>query len=209
MKKILFVLIGLFILTTAVARKIPGTIIYKTGGAIDVVFNVPFKFLSSNPNYERMQYRIVYYDASNKKMVLKPGEAEEIRFAFGGQEIIMLSRPNTLGAGSLFSNVNYIFLRLQIDGKMKLFNYYFSQSSPGMYSPATGGMGVGHTYTVENYVLQKEDGALVQPRGLTFRKDMTEYFRDCPELVNRIQERELRRGDLEIIVMEYNKKCGY
>ena len=91
---------------------------------------------------------------------------------------------------------------------MKLFATYFTQQSPGMYNAGTGMTTGGSTYSVERFVLQKNNGSLVQPRWISFRKDMSKFFADCPELVQRIQDRDFKKGDLELIVQDYNQKCG-
>src|SRR5688500_12543591 len=157
-----------FSFTTTKAKKIRGQIVDRNGSSRDVIFNIPFKFLSSEPNFERLQYKVVYYDENEKKVVLRPDEAQEITFQYKGMKMRMISRVNSIGGGSLFNTNAYIFLRIYIDGPLKLFRYYYTQSSPGMYSPSTGFSG-SHTYSAENYVLQKGDGELMQPRGLTFR----------------------------------------
>jgi hypothetical protein len=205
----LFLFAWLVLCSTAQARKIRGQIIDWQGKSIDVIFNIPFKLLSSTPNYEKMQYRIVYYDAKGQKIVMKPHEAQEITFVHNNQEIRMLSHVNTIGAGSIFSNNTHIFLKLEIDGKLRLYSFFYTQNSGGMYSPATGGYSAGVAYSVENYILQKDNSGLVQPRGISFRKDMSVFFQDCPSVAKRIQERDLRKGDLEIIVKMYNDDCGW
>jgi hypothetical protein len=125
-----------------------------------------------------------------------------------GKQVRMLSRVNTLGGGSIFSNQTNIFLRLEIDGALKLFHYHYTQTSPGMYSGSTGAMTGGHSYSVENLILQKNDGLLKQPRSLSFRKDMREYFSDCPQLTERIEARDFKRADMEAIVIFYNSNCA-
>lgn len=207
-QKLIFLSAAILIFSSAEARKIPGQIVDKQGNTIDVVFNIPFKLLSSVPNYEKMQYRIAYYDETHTKKILRPDEAEEIVFVHNREEIRMLSRLNSIHAGSLFYSNTHIFLRLVIDGKLKLFNYYYTQSSPGMYNASTGGMTGGVMYTVDNYVLQKDNGELMQPRGLGFRKDMVAYLQDCPKVARMVEAKQLRRPDMEIIVQEYNAACG-
>ncbi|WP_421804883.1 hypothetical protein [Flagellimonas sp.] len=44
--------------------------------------------------------------------------------------------------------------------------------------------------------------------ALNFRKRASEFFADCPALVTKIQNRELKRGDLEEIVDYYNTQCN-
>lgn len=208
MKKValLFTIILTCFTSTLFARKIEGQII-SSADTQNVVFNIPFRFLSKVPNFERLQIRVRYYDASGKLVTLKPDDAEEIRFMLGREQIRMLSRPNTLGA-NIFSNQKNIFLRLKIDGPLKMFHYYYTQTSPGMYSGATGGMSAGYSYSVENRILQKNNGELKRPRGLSFRKDMREYFSDCPQLIERIEAKDFRRSDMEAIVRFYNLNCA-
>jgi hypothetical protein len=208
MQKLTLTIVFLVCVSTLVfARKIEGQII-STRGIQDVVFNIPFRFLAKEPNYERLQFRVRYYDASGKLVTLKPDDADEIRFTVSNKEVRMLSRVNTIGGGNIFSNQANIFLRLEIDGPLKLFHYYYTQTSPGMYSGATGAMTGGYSYSVENLILQKGNGVLKQPRSLTFRKDMREYFSDCPQLTERIEARDFKRADMEAIVIYYNSNCA-
>jgi hypothetical protein len=141
---------AVLVFTSASARKIPGKIVDGQGIAIDVIFKIPFKFLSSEVNYEKIQYRIAYYDASGSKKLLRPSDAREIVFKYDNEDVRMLSRPDNLHS-KLFSSDTHIFLRLLIDGKMKLFNYYYTQTSPGFYDGSTGAMSGGANYTRQLY----------------------------------------------------------
>jgi hypothetical protein len=190
------------------AKKIQGKIILNNDQAISVTFIVPFGFLGGEPAYIKLQTGVKYIDSSNKKVMLRPGDAKEISFSINGQNIRMLSVDDDLELQSIFSSQEKVFLKLEIDGAVKLFTSYTTQSSPGMYNGTTGSMSAGTTYNVEKFVLKKRNGSLMRPRGIAFRKDMSEFFSDCPELVEQIQNRNLRKGDLELMVMEYNKKCA-
>ncbi|MEO8472593.1 MAG: hypothetical protein ABI477_10370 [Chryseolinea sp.] len=189
----------------AEAKKVEGKIIRRTGTET-VIFNVPFKLLSSRPDIERMQYRIRYYDKFGKKMILKPGEAEEIQFAYKNEVVRMISISNDLGLQGTFSRSTFVFLRLEIDGPLRLFKYYQTSSNNTGYYGAGISTG-GGTYTTENLYLQKEGQKLKRPRTLNFRKDMADYLSDCPALVDRIRDKDFKRKDLEFIVMFYNKQC--
>jgi hypothetical protein len=56
-------------------------------------------------------------------------------------------------------------------------------------------------------ILQKGNGELKRPKGLTFKKDMINYFSDCPKLVEKIESKDFRKDDLESIVRFYNSNC--
>ena len=207
MRKLLFlVTIGLISSITLNAKKIDGKILFEND-TVDVIFKIPFNFFTQELNYEKLQNKVKYYDSDGNKVILRPDQAKEIRFNDGFFEIRMLSRYNSLGLGSMFSMSTNIFLKLETDGYLKLFRYYYTQNSVGMYNGTTGTMTGGYSYSVENYILQKGNLELKRPKGLMFRKDMIEYFSDCPELSKKIEGKEFRKNDLESIVRYYYIHC--
>jgi hypothetical protein len=207
MRRIYLLLIFSLILTFKLeGKRIEGKIIFEND-TLFVTFNIPFKSFGQEIYYEKLQSKIKYYNASGDIIVLKPDKAKEIQFKYKSDNVRMLSRNNTLGLGSIFSTNSNIFLKLEIDGRLKLFNYFFTQRSPGTYNATTGMTTGGFTYGMEKYILQKEEDALFRPISLTFRKDMVEYFRDCPALVERIENKDFRMSDLGSIVSFYNLNC--
>ena len=188
------------------AKKTEGKIIYDTD-TVDAIIKIPVKFFSRQPNYESLQYKVKYYDSKGNKFILKPHEAKEVQFTYLGNDVRLLSRYNSLNLGNLFSISDHIFLRLEIDGNLKLFNYYYTQNTPGTYNASSGTMNPGYAYSVENYIFQKGEGELKRTNTMNFRKDMTEYFSDCPLLVEQIENKTFKRNDLISIVRFYNKEC--
>jgi len=199
---LILVLLILLSSYTLHAKKITGTILFEND-TMEVTFKIPYKLIMQEPNYEKIQYTIKYFDQDGKKHVIRPSKAKEIRFENGYEEVRMLSRKNNLRLGS-----KYIFLKLEIEGKVKLFNYFYSSRSGGTYNGTTGMYTAGTSYSVERYILQKENEELKRPKSFSFRKDMMEYFYDCPDLVKLIEDREFRNYELELIVRYYNNHCG-
>jgi hypothetical protein len=207
MRRLLPIIALVVISLHADGRKIQGIII-ANGKSKEVTFDIKVRFLAGEPNFERIQYKIRYYDQGGKKQTLRPDHADEIRFKYDGMEVRMISVPNTLGGGSLFSSASRIFLKLEMDGPLRLYRYYYTQSNPGMYNGAGGGYYPGGTYTVDNLLFQKGNGPLKKPRSLGWKKDMLEYFSDCPALRERIESKDLRRKEIEAIVTYYNQNCA-
>jgi hypothetical protein len=205
-KLVLYTVFVVFALTTNAAKKVEGFILYDNNQSVKVVFLIPSGFLNSEPAYQKLQYRVSYIQ-NNVKLTLKPDDAKEISFTYNGQTIRMLSVVDNLQMGSPFSSKVKVFLKLVVDGEIKLFDYYATSYSPGIYNPGTGMMGGGSSYTYERLVMQRGDGPLVRPRDFYFKKDMTEFLQDCPKLVERINEKVFKKSDLELIVREYNAKC--
>ncbi len=142
-----------------------------------------------------------------KKKTLRPTDADEIRFNYEGMEVRMISCANTIGLGDIFSDAEKLFLKLEINGAVKLYRYYYKQTTGG-HSNGMGGYTPGVTYTADNFIFQKGKGELMMPRSLRWRKDMLEYFDDCPGLREQIEAKEFRKGDIEAIAMYYNQHCA-
>lgn len=212
MKKLSITLLMVLCYCFAAAEKIEGMIITNVNDTLKVTFDIPIELLSREPNYERLQYKVKYVDENGKKQTLKPDDAREIIFTYNNETVRMLSRLNTLqfvGGTILLSSGDNIFLKLVEDGPVQLFLYYYTQNTPGTINPSSGAMTGGFMYDTDRYILQKGvRGELKQIKGMSFRKDMAEYFADCPELVKKIEEKEFKREDMEAIVRFYNAQCG-
>jgi hypothetical protein len=206
MKKLIFItVIGLIFIFKLEAKKIEGQIFYKND-TVYVTMNIPVKFFTQEINYKKLQYKIKYFDSLGVKKVLRPDDAEEIRFTYQYEKVRMLSRTNTLGLGNIFSMSSNIFLRIEIDGVLKLFTYYYTQSYQMNNTSIGMSRGV-FFYGEEKSILQKGDGELKIPKGLRFKKDMIQYFNDCPELSKKIEVKVFRKCDLDSIVRFYNRSC--
>lgn len=80
--------------------------------------------------------------------------------------------------------------------------------------PNSGMMTTGYwgsmTYSYLRKTKEKEATYLASSAwvALNFRKKASEFFTDCPALVSKIQNRELKRADLEEIIDYYNTQCN-
>ena len=137
MRKIcLFTTLGLILISQVQAEKIKAWIILDSD-TIEVTLDVSFDSFSQDPDYEKLQKRIKYIDATGKEMTLRPEEAREVQFTYKGEDIRMVSRRNTLRLNSPFSSKTYVFLKLEIDGELQMFTYF--SHAIGAYNPSTGG----------------------------------------------------------------------
>lgn len=209
MKKPLFVLvIGFMFHFHSEAKQIQGYYISESLDKVNVMFEIPFGFLSKKVDYEGLQVKVKYYDSADKLHVLKPDSVKEISFFYEGQQIRMLSRRDHLGLNtSIFNNNTHLFLHLITDGKLKLFMYYNSNSAPSAPPGPNGMMGGGGTTKTQKYILQKNNDGLFKITGISFRADMMGYLSDCLALAKKIEDRTYRKTDIEQIVEEYNDVC--
>lgn len=119
----------------------------------------------------------------------------------------MLARANTVKLRRGLIKKKNVFLKLESKGKLKLFNGY---GTSGILLPTVAMVGtVAGTYAfdVENYILQKHSGELKRIKSLTLKKDMIEYFSDCPKLFEKIDNKEFSKQDIKAISAFYNSDC--
>ena len=202
----LLIVIGFILTFNANAKRLKGIIILEDD-TLGVTFRIPVTLFAHEIEFEKIQRKIKYFDTAGKKSVIKPDQAEEIRFYYKNKEIRLLSRFIALRLHDLFSKNHYYFLKLEMDGKLKLLRYYYTEDSPEVYEASSDVMITGQSYTVSKYILQKSDEELFMPRTLAFRKDMMKYFQDCPELINMIENRKYRKRDMVNIARYYNSYC--
>ena len=132
----------------------------------------------------------------------------------------------------LFTEQNpIIYVRMKVKDKTELLvlevakvgkNVFLYTSTSQGYSGATGigtgGLGspvaVGNFYSISNSYVRKANEDEVYHLGSdrlfskNFKKAASDYFKDCPALVEKIQAREFKKKDLEEIIDFYNEKCN-
>jgi hypothetical protein len=203
--RILLLIIFVFSLQTAIfAAKVTGYYITRNNDTVYATIKVPVGWFTGEISYISLQSKIKYYNSTGKKVALRPADAKKVYFEYDGETVVYLSCENTIGLWtSLFDDGKYIFLKLEIDGPLRLFTYYRQQQSGGYYNGTT--WTGSYSYTIEKYVLQKNGRELFRPAGMFFKKDMAAYLSDYPELAQKVLNKEFRQRDMEEIVEEYNR----
>ena len=104
----------------------------------------------------------------------------------------MIAFPNSLRlpSPSKLSGLK-IFLEIITDGPVKLCRYYYRIPY----------------HQIIDYMLIKNQNEMFQTKPIGFKKQMREYFKDCPDLVKRINEKKYRYRHLPEVVLYYNESC--
>jgi hypothetical protein len=132
-----------------------------------------------------LQEEIVFYSRQNEMQVFKPMEIES--FIMENKQFVSLEQPG------LIMGFNRIFAHRIADGKMKLYTLYFVESNSAN--------------TTQAYYVQKNSEKLLginDFRFLNFKKGMSNYVNEFPELAQRIADKTYTSNDLLTIVDEYN-----
>lgn len=199
-----FSILFFFISTSLFAAPNPKGMIIRDTDTLYVTFIIPV----TGPNYPNLQDSVRYLDPLNNECYLSPEDAKEYRFEHKGKLIRMISCVNTLSLDP--GRALQIFLQLEIDGPLKLYKHYTRGSSGGMYSGGAPGGGTtmyGNGQS-SNYALKMGSEDLVYYDNINFKNDFPAYLKNCPELVQLIQDKVYLKKDIEAIVTFYNTKCG-
>jgi len=107
-----------------------------------------------------------------------------------------------------------LLLEVLEEGKVTLYRTLRSGYVVGAPGPNGMPMG-GHSYSISNYYLSKDDKNLVVHLGArgtifnkNFKKAASDYFKDCIMLVSKIQSKEFKKRDIVEIVEFYNENCN-
>ncbi len=143
-----------------------------------------FSFISE------LQEEIWFYypakdDPSHKDIqVYRPFEIAG--FILDGKQFISIEQSG------LITGLNKIFLQKNIEGKLKLYTLYKFDN-------------VDKVETQENFLQKDSDKySLKNIKFLNFKKAMSAYVNDCPDLYEKIADKTYIAQDIEKIVEEYN-----
>jgi hypothetical protein len=194
------------------AERIKGKIFYDKDTS-DVIFdfNTSKETGKVEIDYTELQSSIDY-DSLGIGRILTPNKANGYQFEVEGKLILMLAVPNTIEDVDYSKPIPKIFLKLEIDGKLKLFKYYEIREN---YKPNFKYSGIElllyiaikDYYIKESNWIKKDNQPLAKFINSTFRRSGASYFKDCPYLSEGIKNKDFKLENLTAIVQYYNTKC--
>jgi hypothetical protein len=149
------------------------------------------------PYFEKLVWQIKYRDKDNNRQYISPKVAKEVSFCFNGLRYKLISVNNTalLQSPANLSGKRY-FAELKIEGRMKLLKYH------GLVRFAF------YQSNFKSYVLVKnENESLVWDLSCT-KKELMEFFADCPMLAGMIENKDKSVRTPEQITTFFNNFCG-
>lgn len=195
MKNILIIIGFLFVLSMS-AQKQKATIFLKDGtqikGFAKITGGDQIKFRSDKKSKKKL-----YNYESVKKLIIRKNDTDiEYRYKIvEGKNSVKL-------------------LELIEEGYITLFRDLNEGYSPGGFGAGGMMIGGGRSYSISHYYVSKDNNESVTHLGSkgsifskNFKKAATEYFKNCPKLVQKIQDKEYKKRDIVEIVEYYNENC--
>lgn len=170
------------------AKDLKGTIIYADGKKVSVTLDVPMDVAQTKVSFYDMHKHINIVNASGKKEKIKPNEVKEVQFDFKDQTYRMVSR--------FIKPDEKIFILLLIENeRLSLYRRFEVYATK-----------YGLNENVYDYY-QKGDEALSYFKSLGFKKNISPYFDDCPQLVEKIENGDYKSEDGYDIATYYLENC--
>lgn len=186
-------------------EQVPGIVVYPNE-TISVTFDVPTVIFTKEWDFTRLQSVAYFHDASGKKRRVSPKQALEIQLFLGDTDTIRMVSILHKGRGSR------TFARIIKDGKL---NVYFMMASPNAqgssgFTFGTAGVQLHGTGIYHGFLVLKKGnwGPDVKARRLMLRKEMIEFFSDCPQVVEQIEDQKLTNNELSVVIDFYYQYCG-
>lgn len=173
-------------------------------------------------------YGLARITSSGKKIKFKKNnEAKSVTYSSKEIESIALlvkkngnstNKANLQNAHYFYKNIEgkrtELLLELIVKGKVNLFRD-LKIVGGGINTMGPQGPMMMRSYTISSYYASREDSRTVihlgdkgDLFGKNFKKAASEYFKDCPELVKKIQNNVFKKNDIVDVVKFYNKKCS-
>ncbi|UII20599.1 hypothetical protein [Fulvivirga ligni] len=193
-------------ISSAVAAKnLKGKIFYLDGSVEEVKFRIPVDFLSGNPKYHIIQEGMKYYQGNSLRN-LDPSGVDKVILANKDEIITMVVVPNFDGKGEVIKGAgSEIFIRILKEGALNLYELAQTFNTGPMIDAngmvMGGGQSISHLYLLQ--FSEQELHRIETP----FKREMAEYFKDCPKLVALIENRYITKKDIFLMVDFYNNSC--
>ncbi len=181
-----------------------GILILNSGDSIECMIKVHKKDIFVNG------YRITYKENGKKKKI-DPNDAFMIKFDSISYEKLVIDTKRQVQHGPRKVWEDYqdvFFARLLQNGNTRLFvRFKKIRNIPirNEYVPLTSGFG---SVIYEDHYI-KRDNYLKYIDDLNFKKRCLTIFSDCPEMIEKLNNREFRYKDIETMVKYANEHCSF
>lgn len=146
-----------------------------------------------------------------KPTIYRYGEVDSIRI-YSNDEL------NTYVIQKIKGKKKTKTLEQLVVGKINLYRTVHYGNSPrftqgGNYNTGGSIFGLGSSFTIKNFYVRRANEKEATYLGSThlfsksFKKASSEYFKDCPVLVDKIEKGEYKKRDLRAIIEFYNNSC--
>jgi len=188
-------------------KYVPGVLV-KGGDSTNVEVKVTYEMISNNVNLYKMQFEIKVRDETNGKYKAAPDAYDFVKFEFKGETFQLVSKSDVQGIirDTKLTKEDKLFLRLIVDGKAQILSYTEQETiSATSYGGSTAYAKIG----TSSFVIQVDDGEIFKPsRSGKLNESLSRIMKDCPEVLDYMENDEIHYNEIFKLVELYNSKCS-
>jgi hypothetical protein len=159
---------------------------------VKTTFRVPVRLFGKSLIYTSIQDGFRYRNARGKLRFLDPKRVKKVSFTYCNQDVELVSQK--------IPGKGHLFLSKVESGRVNLYHYIIVS-----HSRDVNGFRRSEEHPI--YLIQRDGGSLERVREWRFRRQMREYFADCPALVEKLNNKTYNRYHLHRIVAHCNNMC--
>jgi hypothetical protein len=147
----------------------------------------------------RLHDGLTFFDSNDNERALKPHQAKAFFFTYDDVDYHFVACQDYLNLSKKLvkSASTYLFLRLEVEGSMRLFSYTYTQH-----------VGIDFSYPTTMMVYKRKNDLFFVPKPMSYKKSLIDYFEDCKEIQDKIKYNFFETDDDIEIVKLYNLVCA-
>lgn len=210
MWKLLLLLLLIFSIQLSFAKDKPsiGYAISLAGDTAPFLFAAPLIYKQFLKRYD-LSFRVEYLDDRGKKQKLDGAKYREVFICGPMDSIRLFVKPNNVRLSEPNRGMGkYLFLEHLVKGKLNAYVVYVTHIN----DPKKEYIQTKEEYfkisTSKDLAFEKPGQGLLIPLKMGRKRDLTEYFSDCPALLKLYETENIAKASLEDLANQYNSLCG-
>ena len=187
------------IIFQAKARKIEGYYLNNTYDTSHVTFEIPI-IAPNNVDFRKLHDGVFFWLDDETQQEIKPHDAKEIVFTYNKTTHRLISCQDYLNLSKkvVKKPTHYIFLKLEVEGSMRLYSYTYTQH-----------VSMDFDYKATIMIFQRKNDLLFVPKPMGQIRSLKKYFEDCPKVLEKLKKNALNKGDEIEMVKIFNESCAF
>lgn len=181
------------------ARKVKGYYLNNTYDTSYVTFEIPI-IAPNDVDFRYLHDGVSFWLDNERTQKINPHDAKEIVFTYNKVTYRLISCQDYLNLSKkvVKRSTHFIFLKLEVEGNMRLYSYTYTQH-----------VSMDFDYKASIMVFQRKNDLLFVAKPMGQIRSLKKYFEDCPNVLDKLKKNELEKGDEIEMVKIYNKKCAF
>jgi len=187
-------------------EKAEGYFINLKGDTTNCMILIPLTWPSAELDIESLEKSFKYDSPGNMRTELMPKQIKEYSFKYKEVTYLMRSAFYCFLSDKLSNKDRNLFMRLRVDGKIKLYTYTNYTGAAPSYN-GTNWVGGGVSNKSSQQILLKDNGDCLKVKKHGLKSRLKDFIPECSKVLDKINKDEYDLDDISFLVDDYNYWC--